>query len=130
MKNRTWMVVLGALILIAGLAGIGYLIYQAGVTQGAALGAEAFEFTRPIMGPRPLLTGILGFIALLFLLKLVTRLIFFPFFAYGMGRRHWRRHHPGMYGKWGYESDPPPFFRDWHERAHTDPVDEPKTEDS
>ena len=127
MKNRNWMVLLGSLILIAGLAGIGYLIFQAGVAQGAEVGIETLEFTRPMYGPRPFLMGLFGFILVIFLVKFVMRLFFFPFFAFGMGRRHWRHRHPGMSGKWHEGRDLPPFFKDWHERAHR-PTEEEASE--
>ena len=118
MRNRSWMVLVGSLVLIAGLAAIGYLIFQAGVAQGAEVGVEAFEFAHPMYGPRPFLMGLFGLILVIFLVKFVMRLVFFPFFAFGMGRRHWRHRHPGMHGKW-YESEAlPPFFKDWHDRAH------------
>lgn len=123
MRNRSWMVLVGSLILIAGLAAIGYLIFQAGVAQGAEVGVEAYEFARPMYGPRPFLMGLLGFILLIFLVKFVVRLIFFPFFAFGMGKHHWRHRHPGMHGKWQEGRDLPPFFKDWHDRAH-DPASE------
>jgi len=118
MKNRNWMVLLGSLILIAGLVGIVYLIFQAGVAQGAKVGIEAFEFAHPMYGPRPFLMGLLGFILVIFLVKFVMRLFFFPFFAFGMGRRHWRHRHPGMSGKWHEGENLPSFFKDWHDRAH------------
>jgi hypothetical protein len=127
MRNRSWMVAIGSLILIAGLAAIGYLIFQAGVAQGAEVGVEAFEFAHPMYGPRPFLMGLLGFILVIFLVKFVMRMFFFPFFAFGMGRRHWRHRHPGMYGKWHEDKDLPPFFKDWHDRAH-DPKAEEATE--
>jgi hypothetical protein len=121
------MVVIGSLILIAGLAAIGYLIFQAGVAQGAEVGIEAFEFAHPMYGPRPFLMGLFGFILVIFLVKFVMRMFFFPFFAFGMGRRHWRHRHPGMRGKWYEGEDLPPFFKDWHERAHS-PSSEESTE--
>jgi hypothetical protein len=118
MRNRSWMVILGSLVLIAGLVGIGYLIYQAGVAQGAAIGVEAFAFGQPMVGLRPFFLGLLGFLLLLLFLKFVLRLIFFPFFAFGMGHRAWRYGHPAMRGKWLEDEDIPPFFKAWHERAH------------
>jgi hypothetical protein len=111
------MAVLGSLILIAGLAAIGYLIYQAGVAQGAGLGAEALEFTRPMVRPGGFLTGLLGFLLLIMLFKFTMRLFFFPFFAFGMGGHHFHRRY-GWRGKWSERDDLPPFFKEWHERAH------------
>jgi hypothetical protein len=125
------MVLIGSLILIAGLAAIGYLIYQAGVAQGAELGVEAFDSVPPMYGPRPFLFGLLGFILVILMFKLVLRMIFFPFFAFGMGKRHWHHRHPGMYAKWHQGEDLPPFFKDWHDRAH-DPetAEAPETQES
>jgi len=114
MKRYGWMALLGSLIGLALLAGAGYLVYQAGVAQGAAGGAAA----RVFFGPGNLWTWILGVLLLLFLAKFVVRLIFFPFFAFGMGRRLSRwGHHPGRWG-WDAERPVPPFFQAWHERAH------------
>ena len=115
MRNRSWMVLLGSLILIAGFAAIGYLIFQAGVAQGAAVGVEAFGFAPAMFGPKSFLTVLLGFILVIFLVKFVMRLVFFPYFAFGMGRRY---RHPGMHGKWYEGEGLPPFFKDWHDRAH------------
>jgi hypothetical protein len=130
MRNRSWMVIIGSLVLIAGLAAIGYLIYRAGVAQGAAVGVGTLDLAGPIMNPRPFLTGLLGFVLLLILLKFALRLILFPFLALGMGHRAWRYGHTGMRGKWLEGEDVPPFFKIWHERAHgTTPETTAETED-
>jgi hypothetical protein len=114
MKRYGWMALLGSLIAIALLAGAGYLVFQAGVAQGAAGGTAP----QAIFGSGNLWTGILAILLLLFFARSIVRLVFFPFFASGMSRRFggWG-HHPGRWG-WNEERPVPPFFKDWHERIH------------
>lgn len=118
MKRYGWMALLGSLLALVLLAGIGYLVYQAGVAQGAANGLAAGGTAGLFFGPGRLLTWILGFLALMFAMKIVMRLIFFPMFTAGMGRRFGRWGHYGPRWPGNGEDRLPPFFQAWHERAH------------
>jgi hypothetical protein len=119
MKRYGWMAALGSLIGLVLLAAAGYLVFQAGVAQGAAGDGATGFFIAP-----GLLPGILGVLVIFMFAKIVLRMIFFPFFAIGMGRRfgHWG-HRPG---RWGMDEDRPvpPFFQAWHEHAHAIPEEE------
>lgn len=123
MKNRNWIVVIGAFILLAGLVGAGVLLFQAGMARGASAGMEGIETMRPWMGRAPVLRIGLGILLLLFLLKFVARLLFFPLFGIGMHSRRWRTtaHGPWAHpGPWGEDQNVPPFFQAWHDQAHTE----------
>jgi hypothetical protein len=125
--------ILAGLVLIIAIAGIAFIAYNAGVTNGAAANNQASAAQNngqpvPFYGTpywRPF--GFFGFgclapLALLFLLFLAfgaLRSIFW-------GPRHgWRRMHHGYY-PWGYHpwgdkspgEEIPPMFAEMHRRMH------------
>jgi len=112
------------LLLLALLAGVGYVAYQAGFAQGVAsssTGALAPAYVQPALvattpflyPPLPWAYGF-GWLGCLvpFLLVLVFLGLMRLTFGFG-GHRGWRRggYGPGMRGM-------PPFVEDWHRRAH------------
>lgn len=121
MKRYSWIVVVGTLLLIASLAGFGLVIYQAGMAQGAAAGMETSDMVHPFVWARPLLTGLLAILLLVFLLRLAAHLILFPLFG-----PHWPHRFSGfpMHAPWrqrmawDHEREIPDFIKQWHERLH------------
>ena len=129
-----WRVIV-ALVLIAAIAGLGYYAYQAGIANGLAQqvqpqGGQAQPvpypyYWHPFFGFGPGF-GFLGCLIPLFLLFLVFGSLRMLLWSGHWGwRRHW--HH----GPWGYRDGEgrgvPPFFEEWHKRAHGEtPPDEPE----
>ena len=126
-----WRIVV-VLVLIAAILGIGAYAYNIGIARGLAQNA-----TVPAGGsvPVPYMHywppffgfgygfGFLGCLIPLFLLFLVFGSVRALFWHGPMG---WRRHmHRGSWG-WRDENgkDVPPFFEEWHRRAHGEPEDE------
>ncbi len=122
--------ILVALVLIAAVAGIGFYAYNAGlahagtqITQPDGSGAVRpyFYSWHPFawFGWGPF--GCLIPLFLLFVVFGSVRALFWP--------RPWGWHH--MHRKWWREHwdeegrDVPPFFDEWHRRAHEHPKDEP-----
>jgi hypothetical protein len=130
-KMRILWRVLVVIVLIAAILGIGVYTYNIGVAQGLAQKVQA-----PAVGsvPMPYLYhghpfmgfgfGLLGCLVPLFLLFLVFGSLRFLFWRgpMGWGRMHHRR------WDWHDENgkDVPPFFAEWHRRAHAAPEDEKK----
>src|SRR5512143_2076033 len=124
-----WRVIV-VLVVIGAIAGLGYYAYTAGVANGlaqqvATQGGQ--NQTQPVM-PYPYYWhpffgfgpgfGFLGCLIPLFLLFLIFGSLRFLFWRgpWGM-RRHW--HHGGPWGwREGEERPVPPFFEEWHKRAH------------
>lgn len=122
--KNVWRVV-AVLVLLAGIAGLGALAFNAGVERGYVMaaqtaGAEGTKEIVPWMGMpymghfyRPHFFNPFGFLFGLFLFFLVIgaarRLL------WGGHRMHrpWM-HHPGEHGA-------PPFFDEWHRQAHAKP---------
>jgi hypothetical protein len=123
--------ILAALVLIAAVAGIGFYAYSLGMNQGLAqkvvtsttgtITAPAFYPMHPFFGFG---WGPLGCLIPLFLLCLV----FGSFRAMVWGPMGWRRH-MHHHGPWGWrdenDKDVPPFFAEWHRRAHGEPEEDP-----
>jgi len=125
-----WRVVV-VIVLIAAILGIGVYAYNIGMAQGLAqkvqvpVGSPAqmphMYYGHPTFGFG---FGLLGCLVPLFLFVLVfgsLRMLFWHG-PMGWGRMHQRR------WNWHDENgkDVPPFFAEWHRRAHAGPEDEKK----
>jgi hypothetical protein len=133
-KMRILWRVIVVVVLIAAILGIGGYAYNIGLTQGLAQKVQA-----PVVGSvplphmmyygRPFLGfgfgfGLLGCLIPLFLLFLVFGSLRFLFWRGSMGWGHMHRRH----WDWRNENgkDVPPFFAEWHRRAHAAPEEEKK----
>jgi len=123
--------VLVALVLIAAIIGIGVYAYNIGMAQGLAQKVQvpAGESIRiPYMQYGPPFFGfgfgLLGCLVPLFLLCLVFASMRALFWHGPMGWRHMHRRH----WDWQDEKDKgvPPFFAEWHRRAHGEPEETKK----
>jgi hypothetical protein len=121
--------IIAGLLLIAALAGIGFFAYQAGVTHAAAANVQ-LPAVETAVAPYPhFMHPFFGFgcfipLVILFLVCLafgsMRRMVWGP-------RWGWRRMHGPMHGPMGSEDckgrgpwgeGVPPFFAEWHRRAH------------
>jgi hypothetical protein len=121
------------IILIAALAGLGFIVFNAGMARGMAFAARlpqgeglrtlpyfAMPHARMYYGYGGF--GFLGFLVPLFLIILI-------FFAirglFWRGPRNWSQMHSGYWGgpyKHGdWEHNVPPMFEEWHRRVHEKP---------
>jgi hypothetical protein len=115
--------VLAALLLVGLLAGVGFAIYNAGVSQGlvttAASGAPLAAYPNYYPGfhfgwaffPFGILFWILG---IFLIIGLVRAAFFRPRWGGPMGRGPWG---PGGPGGWGHESRRQ-MLEEWHREAH------------
>jgi hypothetical protein len=132
-KRTIWGSIVLALVLTAGLVGLGLVVFNAGVAQGLAQSGNLAAPAAGSAGVGPWAgyghPGPWGFLwgPLACLIPLLILLFFFsmlrrPFFY----RHHWgpgwgdpgwgrRRGYPG------WEKGYPPFFEAWHRRAHGEP---------
>jgi hypothetical protein len=124
--------IVAGLVLIAAVAGIAFLAFNAGVAQGSPVTIQAPSGgTTPMPYPyygygyplhRPFGFGwgfgILGLLLPLFILFVALRALRFLFWA---PRRGWR-HGMHMHGPWGMGDmgEAPPVFNEWHKRAHSE----------
>ncbi len=122
--------VLVVLVLIVAILGIGVYAYNIGIAQGVAQKAQPvgpaqmphLYYGHPFMGFG---FGLVGCLIPLFLVCLVFGSLRFLFWQgpLGWGHMHHRR--------WNWHDDNgkdvPPFFAEWHRRAHAGP-DEAKKE--
>jgi len=132
MSGRFFLRVLFGLLVLIGIAGLGYYAYQMGLAQGAAQGAQAgaaaaapyYWYPHPFFAP---------FWGLGCLIPLVLLLLVFggmrAMFWRGrmMDREHWRER---WHERWS-ERGVPPMVEEWHKRMHeqkTDGPDGPKPE--
>ncbi len=122
MNGRVVLAILLALVLVVGIAGIGSMVYNAGVVRGISQAGPVAAPQQgvvpyPYYGPffHPFGYGLFGFLIPLFFLLLVFGLL---------RRAFWRRHWNGHDSPWG--QDVPPRFREWHRRLH-EQDDEPRT---
>ncbi len=125
--------VLVVLVLIAAILGIGVYAYNIGMAQGLAQQGQAAA-SGPIHVPymyygHPFLGfgfgfGLLGCLIPLFLLFLVFGSLRALFWHGRMGWGHMHRR------RWDWRDengkDVPPFFAEWHRRAHGEPEEEKK----
>ena len=109
------------LVMIGLLVGVGYLAYNAGLTQGLATSVDPEALGPYVRGPihKPYGFGF-GFIWLLCLIP-----FFFLAFGFVFKGMMWSRR--GYYGGWGrhgygsrkhQEGEIPPWVQDWHRRMH------------
>jgi hypothetical protein len=130
MKMRILWRVLAAIVLIAAIVGIGFYAYNIGMTRGLA---QKLPVASAAVVPQPYLHfghpffgfgfGLLGCLLPFFLLCLVFGSLRALFWHGPMGMRHMHR------GPWGWRDENskevPPFFAEWHRRAHAQPDDKP-----
>ncbi len=150
MSNRPVRIVgaiLATLLVVAVLAGIGVMAYNAGVAQGLVTsgqvvvpqagapetGAQAVPYARHFMwAPFGFGFGFFGILRVLFGLfigLLVLGLIFRLVFGGLFGWRRWGRFGgPGHWQEGGVPGGVPPMFEEWHRRAHGE-TQAPKHED-
>jgi hypothetical protein len=113
--------ILAGLVLLAAIAGLGFIAYQAGVAHGAAANIQT-----PSTEPLPYRHfmwfpgfGVFGVLFAFFLLLLafgaLRRLIWGP----RWGMRHMGHGRMGHYGPWS--EGVPPMFAEMHRRAHATP---------
>lgn len=123
MNGRFFLGILIAVVLIAGLVGIGVYAYNVGVTQGLA---QSGKLVAPVTGvaPYPFYGGPFyhpfgvgfGFLGCLF------PLLFF-FLIFSLFRGLWWRGHMGWGGRHGpWENGVPSRFEEWHRRSHGENV--------
>ncbi len=117
--------VLVVLVVVGAIVGLGFYAYNVGLASGQAQAVPVQGGQVPV-APYPYFWhpfwgfGFLSCLIPLFLLFLVFGSLRVLFWRGPMGmRRHW--HH----GPWGWR-DPegkgvPPFFEEWHRRAHGEP---------
>jgi hypothetical protein len=124
--------VLAALVLLAAIAGIGVYAYNIGMTQGLAqklpvVTGESVQmpylhYGHPFFGFG---FGFLGCLIPLFLFFLVCGSMRALFWHGPMGWGHMHRRHWGWRDENGKDAPVPPFFAEWHRRAHGEPEAEP-----
>ena len=126
MNGRIVWRVLLALVLIAGVVGVGIYAYNVGVAQGLAasdklvappVGAASYPYL-PFFHHRPFSYGLFGclfpLLFGLFVIVLLRSILW-------RGPMGWR--HMGHHGPW--DKGMPPMFEEWHRKMH-----EPQTGDS
>jgi hypothetical protein len=123
MNGNTSLRIVAALVLIAAIAGIAYLAFQAGVARGSPITIEAPSGeTAPLPYPyygygapfhHPFGFGY-GFGCLGPLLGFLLIFLAFRFLFWGP---RWGWHHGPWRRGWG-EGGVPPMFDEWHKRAH------------
>jgi hypothetical protein len=124
--------VLIVLVLIAAILGIGVYAYNLGITRGLAQNVQVpagqavpmpyLHYGYPVFGFG---FGLLGCLIPLFLLFLIFGSLRALFWHGPMGWRHMHRRHWGWRDENGKDRDVPPFFDEWHRRAHGEQEDKP-----
>ncbi len=121
--------VLAALVLVAAILGIGAYAYNIGIARGLAQNVQVpagqvapvypLHFGYPYFGFG---FGLFAFLIPFVLLFLVFGSLRFLFWRGPMGWRHMYRH------DWDWRDQNakgvPPFFAEWHRRAHAGPEEE------
>ncbi len=124
--------IIAVLVLVAAVAGIAVLAYNAGATHQAAITTQVPSVqgggaAYPVYGwwPFPFFGfGIFGLLAAFFLFWLFFAALRFVVFGPRFG---WRRWHRG-YGHWhdpGSGGDIPPMFVEMHRRMHENEAEKP-----
>jgi hypothetical protein len=114
--------IIAGIILLAAIAGIAFFAYQAGALHSMAVNVQApaagngtpyYPYFWPFFWPP--FFGIFGLLIGLFLLSIafgaMRRMIWGP-------RWGWRPMGRGYMGHGHWEEGVPPFFAEWHRRAH------------
>lgn len=120
--------ILSGLLLIAVIAGIAVLAFNAGVARGTGTniqvpsgqnGNPTYPFYGfPFWWPFPFFGfGFLGLLALLFLLSVAFGAFRMMLFGPRIGWRRWQRGY-GHWGEQGAGEDIPPMFTEMHRRMH------------
>lgn len=124
MRGSVILRVLFALILIAGLVGIGAFIYNSGVARGLASG-DRITAPEGQLAPHPYYYGPFyrpwGWGFGLFGLFFPLLFVFLFFLAVrGLFFRGWRRYDSWKWHGWGErgQRDIPPMVEEWHRRMH------------
>ncbi len=137
MDGKNFFRFLALVLAIAAIAGIGYLAFNAGVSQGlstqvASAAGQAGGSAYPHYGWPFWFGGFplfgFGFLGLLFgflLLMFVFRAITFAIWGPRWG--HWRGMHGAWRHGWSDENGLPPMFKEWHDRAHGPSESGPKS---
>src|SRR6266508_2793910 len=122
MNRRFGVGILIVIVLALGALGIGVLAFNMGLAQGIAQSAQAgdgapFNYAPYLFFPRPwgFGFGLFGFILFLLFLFLIFGLVRRLIWGGPLGWRYMR----GGPANWGEgERQVPPFFEEWHRRAH------------
>ena len=134
MNGKIGLRIFAALVLVAAVAGIAFLAFQAGVAQGSPITIESpssetvpapypyYGYGMPFHRPWGFGFGCLGPLLAFFLLFFAFRFLFW-------GPRWGWRHHYGGHGLWRHdwgERGVPPFFEEWHKRVNGEQPEEKK----
>lgn len=119
MKNYWIFRVLGALVLLVGIAAVGFIAYNAGLAQGQTV-VPAAQVVAPMFRGGSEWHGMSGLMFLPFLLCLVPFFLgFFILLPLRMIFGPHRMHMMHMHGRWhGEEGDVPSPVEEWHRRMH------------
>jgi hypothetical protein len=132
MDGKIGLRIVAALVLVAAIAGIGFFAFQAGVAQGSPVTIQApagvpapapypyYGYGMPFHHPFGFGFGCFGLLLPLFLLLIALK----AFRVMLWGPRWGHMHHDGP---WGRHSGPP-FFEEWHKRAHGEQPEDDKKE--
>ena len=135
MNGKIAIRIVSALVLIAAIAGLGYVAFNAGVAQGSPVTINAPEgqtvpapyyygHGMPFHHPFGMGFGCFGILITLFLFGLAMKA--FRMMVWGPRFGHMHGHGPWRHG-WG-ERGVPPMFEEWHKRAHGEAPAEEKKE--
>ena len=135
MNGKIAIRIVSALVLIAAIAGLGYVAFNAGVAQGSPVTVNAPEpagqsYPAPYYHhgfgmPMPFFGfGCFGILFTLFRFGMAMKA--FRMMAFGRHFGHMHAHGPWRHG-WG-EKGVPPMFEEWHKRAHGEAPAEDKKE--
>lgn len=136
MNRNIGLRILSGLVLIAAVAGIAFFAFQAGIAQGSPITIEA-PSGETVPAPYPYYGygmsfhhrpwgfgfGCFGPLLAFFLLFVAFRFLFWG------PRWGWRHHYGGHGGPWRHDAGErgvPPFFEEWHKRAHGETPEEKK----
>lgn len=133
MNGKFALRIVSALVLIAAIAGLGYVAFNAGVAQGSPVTINAPEgqayplpyYYHGFGMPMPFFGfGCFGILITLFLLGLAMKA--FRMMMWGPRFGHMHGHGPWRHG-WS-EQGVPPMFEEWHKRAHGETSSDDKKE--
>ena len=129
--------IVSALVLVAAIAGIAFVAYNAGLANGSPITLNAPEgqtYPAPYYPhghgfgmPVPFFGfGCFGILITLFLFGMAMKAFRMMAFGRHFGHMHAHGHGPWRHG-WG-EKGVPPMFEEWHKRAHGEAPAEDKKE--
>lgn len=131
MKDNVVVKIILCVVLIGIIAALGGIAYQAGMVSGQAQGETVNDAAVPYVYHYGIFgfpfMGVFAIIIPLILICMAIRVLDCIFWG-GRGRwKHFYRHGPWrMYAddRWNWDDDTPPFFDEWHRRAHEKKSDE------